>query len=745
MYRALFTTQVQTIHDHESHLLSDDERGRLDLFLGATEPAQSLYCRILMRKRDKWLRVSSFLEYQDVGSSPTEITAALDELLVFGLVEELDQTVPDNDSRDDHVKEDSRVGTLWFEWVSVMTIDEMKQIVQSIRVSVPGISSLNKAQIQESLRSLAPSPRTRALAAATTFLGRLVKIPADVNQLMTRLDLIYFRWRSWGEGTLTTAILTQIGRVKFPRADCTRSGLVFPTRDDLLAYERALQWRQAMDEVVEANDPVAAEHVYDQIRPMWDQAVRDELGHITGIEWYQRYCPGWPCTKALEIYAPFLAKQKRHADALDLFEALLNQHLFRQAKRGDWYKDAALIQHAHLKQLKAAHATCIRGLEDPRTHPSARTALQRRLARVQVQLRLPWREQRRFEEVALRTPHEHVMYATRVVESVGLKPRYWWPDPAAQGGEDGGQVAGRGDDDQGEVPALEQVGVEEYALRSYLAHEGFAGGSCSENSMLCTLFGLLFFDELFDASVPGVFETPYQSAPLDLGSECFYRSRQEQIERKLAQIESGDFISIMERVDHAEREERTLIAGVNWGLAWDDLALVANAIGGPALATICRFFAEDYYHNAAGMPDLCLWTKSPSPRPEDQEASAVDADQEYKVVFAEVKGPHDTLSDKQRVWIDSLLAAGIDVHLCLVKLHPGDPAAAAPVAEEDDAELSDDGAGSGGASGSRTGAGRGGGRGRGVSSASRRGGRPRADRLAAADAEAPPSKRARKR
>ncbi|KNE58938.1 hypothetical protein AMAG_18334 [Allomyces macrogynus ATCC 38327] len=238
--------------------------------------------------------------------------------------------------------------------------------------------------------------------------------------------------------------------------------------------------------------------------------------------------------------------------------------------------------------LKAAHATCIRGLEDPRTHPSARTALQRRLARVQEQLQLPWREKRRFEEVVLRTPHEHVMFATLVIESVGLKPQCWWPDLAAHGGEDGGRDAGHGDEDQGEVPAL-QVGVEEYALRSYLAHEGFAGGSCSENSIFCTLFGLLFFDELFAPSVLGVFETPYQLESLDLGSECFYRSRQAQIERKLAQIESGDFISIMERVDRAEREEKTLISGIKWGLTWDDLALVA----------------KDYYHNAAGMPDLC--------------------------------------------------------------------------------------------------------------------------------------------
>lgn len=32
---------------------------------------------------------------------------------------------------------------------------------------------------------------------------------------------------------------------------------------------------------------------------------------------------------------------------------------------------------------------------------------------------------------------------------------------------------------------------------------------------------LLFWDIIF-ASIPGVFETPYQSAPLDLGSDAFY-------------------------------------------------------------------------------------------------------------------------------------------------------------------------------------------------------------------------------
>jgi hypothetical protein len=42
----------------------------------------------------------------------------------------------------------------------------------------------------------------------------------------------------------------------------------------------------------------------------------------------------------------------------------------------------------------------------------------------------------------------------------------------------------------------------------------------AEGSIVTTIFGLLFWDVIF-ADVPGVFETPYQSAPLDLGEDTF--------------------------------------------------------------------------------------------------------------------------------------------------------------------------------------------------------------------------------
>jgi hypothetical protein len=94
-----------------------------------------------------------------------------------------------------------------------------------------------------------------------------------------------------------------------------------------------------------------------------------------------------------------------------------------------------------------------------------------------------------------------------------------------------------------------------------------------------------------------------------------------------------------------------------WGFAFPE-----QCMGGPALATILTVFAEEYGHRTGGIPDLwcvlspvflffpdsswrlflllSLW--NPSTR---------------RVLFAEIKGPGDTLSETQKVWLDVLLAA----------------------------------------------------------------------------------------
>lgn len=85
----------------------------------------------------------------------------------------------------------------------------------------------------------------------------------------------------------------------------------------------------------------------------------------------------------------------------------------------------------------------------------------------------------------------------------------------------------------------------------------------SEGNILSTIWGLLFWDILF-SPVPGAFETPYQSAPLDIATECFYFSRKEAIERRLHEIKEGKAPDIIAEVDDKYRENNTMCVGVRW-------------------------------------------------------------------------------------------------------------------------------------------------------------------------------------
>mgnify|MGYP006104579887 CR=1 FL=1 len=66
--------------------------------------------------------------------------------------------------------------------------------------------------------------------------------------------------------------------------------------------------------------------------------------------------------------------------------------------------------------------------------------------------------------------------------------------------------------------------VENLALRFYSIHQGMNGMHC-ENALGKTLFGLLMWNIIFDDTVPYVFQSPYQSRPLDLETKYFYLSR----------------------------------------------------------------------------------------------------------------------------------------------------------------------------------------------------------------------------
>lgn len=81
---------------------------------------------------------------------------------------------------------------------------------------------------------------------------------------------------------------------------------------------------------------------------------------------------------------------------------------------------------------------------------------------------------------------------------------------------------------------------------------------------------MLFWDILF-LPLPGVFETPFQTAPLDLATDAFFPSRRSGINRRLVEIENGHGPNILKMTYERENARETWCVGLNWTYAMEDL------------------------------------------------------------------------------------------------------------------------------------------------------------------------------
>ncbi|KAJ1726934.1 hypothetical protein LPJ61_004863, partial [Coemansia biformis] len=335
----------------------------------------------------------------------------------------------------------------------------------------------------------------------------------------------------------------------------------------------------------------------------------------------------------------FAASLKRYEDERDILESLLAQTAYRLGRRGDWYERLVLLHTAHLRPKRArgdaqamdlvaqslvqARSICIRALVDEYVSRVSLHAISRQLRAIEAKLGLEGDQQFSHPRLSLEwcpAPSRTVV-GVRVRDAARRGPSVWIGDDAAP------------------------CSVEQLALWRY-KHDGYDGVH-SENAIATTLFALLFWDIIF-YPLPGVLDNEYQSQPLDMGSDSFYPSRRAQIEQRLDDIAAGNFGGAIR--DVYTRECGVACVGVSWELACDQLLAVASCLGGQRLAVICRVLAMEYRLKRSGFPDLCLWNTKAG-----------------KVLFVEVKGPGDKLSETQHDWLDILVGGGIDAEVCLVR------------------------------------------------------------------------------
>jgi Fanconi-associated nuclease 1 len=480
--------------------------------------------------------------------------------------------------------------------------------------------------------------------------GPCIRLSIEPLKLFERVHLVFYRSTEWTEKSLTTIILARMSKRSFPEYMVSRSANVFRNREILVEFEASIRLQYEVDEILENGKPDEAglqrvTNIFEQIYPRWQEIVLQEQEKEKADPgegaYLRRLSPAWVYTRIIHKTTSVFGKQKQYEREYEVLIALLSQRLFQVSRRGYWYQRKALLEQLYMPAVldsggrsldaqkrhwkRIALQTCSEGLEDPLTHLIYHRDLQKRTTKLEKACRIPKREQRDFSHVQLTAPIDVYVEGVLVRQEADGKQgsKTVWLDPLEADGE----------------CSVEAMCLSDYRARGWRGYH-------SEGGIVRTLFALCFLDVLF-LYVPNVFQTPFQTCPLDLHTDAFYAARSSEINARLARLENGDARDLVRAAWHAHAERRTCVVGLDWAFEIADLEEIARLFPGRALAAVCKVLAQEYAARGSGLPDLFLW------HPERGE-----------VMFSEVKSPNDRLSDAQRLWIDVLTGAGLRVELC---------------------------------------------------------------------------------
>ncbi|KAF1819365.1 uncharacterized protein K489DRAFT_362712 [Dissoconium aciculare CBS 342.82] len=717
IYVDAFNLALDTVLEEESHLFDTAEHRVFTEWRELSYEAQYLYVRLFLRKTASWHRISRLGYHSDVA----DLSKAIDDLQREVSLPNCSSTTQSNPGELEPPEDTSlgesfafadrsqdRIQTLE-EASSLLLLDELKNLAKDVKVqgknkrellsafrrtSVKqaglGFSSLKRSETEESNLSIDTDQESEYSREATPsrlenrdshFIGKIlaetgpcIRLAMPALKLFERVHLVFYRSTEWTEKSLTTIILARIARWNFPEYIVSRSANIFASRSYLLEFEAAIRTQYRVDNVLEFNGTPTKDtlstvlEIYDDVYPRWklllaEEQTKEDSLYSTGEGAYlRRLSPAWVYTRIVHKAAFVMGKFKDHKREHALLCELLEQRLFHTSRRGDWYQRKALLEEHYMYLHSASPAscsnedaqkkhwkrvalqTCEDGLQDQLTHLIFHRDLQKRTIKLEKSLKVAKRQQHDFSHVSLAKPAERTFEGIRIERPPSLIRR--------RSSDQNIKSDRRGAKTIWLDPALTEVegecSVEEMCLSSYRAL-GWKGYH-SEGRILRTLFAYLFYDVLF-LYIPNIFQTPFQTCPLDLHTDAFYPSRISEVNLRLNEISNGSAGSLIRGVWDEHHERQTCVVGLDWSYALDDLLEIAACFPPAALSTVMKVMSQEYAQRGGGVPDLFLWRNNTDGIPGE-------------VMFSEVKSENDRLSDTQRMWIDVLSGAGVNVELC---------------------------------------------------------------------------------
>lgn len=615
-------------------LLNEDDLEVIKTFQGLSLSAQKLYVRLFQRKI-KWNRVSK-IEYRDIcDHDDTEL-----------YVNELGYA--------NFLHQESEMDDLE-EVLQLLSCGELQGFCKQMRISATGkkedvVAALLKFSKQQTTITAAFSKQSSGksvlLKKARVLMGRCCRVNKNVRQVFMRLFMLYGlpRYDEEEEGgqpsPLTTLLMVNMGKMKFPHFDIIRNHSIFRFRDDLIRFETCSQILTDVQECMDSKKwDIALKHC-EMAKTVYQNLLKDKdlLDHDKSLPSFLRHFTSvsllvYILTCSVECYQRIKSYQK----AVNQLQELLDQDIYLQDYRGRWYDRLALNLEMHLKKPALAVEVIGKALNDPEVRKGHRLSLSLRAERMAASPRF-----KDFAPIITEMPLMNPKEAPKVIiegrtihaDIPGYKRLFIRQDSDRHAGE-------------GEVTVCS---VEELALRHY-KELGYFEGLHREGTTVNTLFALYFWDALY-APVSDVFRSPHQATPLDLDDANFYMARKEQIDNRLSELQNWSEAAAEAELERVWNDHSGELSLVSWDLfrSLDHAKGLVISMGLPVLAAICERLAKDHRFTRSGFPDLIVWDPS-----------------NKRCCIVEVKGPNDRLSTKQILWLDYLLTNGATAEVCHVE------------------------------------------------------------------------------
>jgi len=426
------------------------------------------------------------------------------------------------------------------------------------------------------------------------------------------------------------------GDLSYPEYKIEKKEVIYHTRKDLVDFAEACHLEsQVLTAIEKKNHSLISDKLVPTILDLFSAFIKsDAMTRVKALPLYLRnQTAGHILTRCLSHTVSSLEQSKDHSKAIDILTRLLDQNCFCHPYRGKWYERIIIDEERHLKNPSGAVNAIVIGLQDDLVTSYMKFDLYSR-AKKMMTGKKPLLKGNQIPK-SVREEYLDVEKCRKVtIECPTLKK-------PLQGrrclftNSDGTSI----------------MRVEDVAMDHYKKTQGYSHGLHSESVVYHALLNVLLWDVIY-TPLPDAFRFQHQNLPLDFtSSEHFYSRRKDVISERFESLKKMSKSQVDSEIDRIWSRYYGTACLVSWdNLDSNTLKQLVFCIGINVLLSIFERMLSNFRLNRSGFPDLIVWDPS------------------FKKVKAiEVKGPGDSLSGKQVLWLDFFTSCGLPCEVCFVK------------------------------------------------------------------------------